>query len=385
MIRQATRCRLLISLLICLEATIQAQSDTTPPRLLSFNISPTTVNVSKGPATLNVRISASDDLSGFGSGSTGNGYIDIRLPSGSSPFGRGSLPLTGGTTLNPIFEFTLTVPQYYPSGLYPISLALIDNVFNTLRLSSSDLQARGFPSVITVTSDPTPVAYSAWTAIPHIATGEGWHTTVRTSGSCTGGCSLEVKTLDNSGIVQNTMTQDLPASTSRWARTFAIPYTVKLQTGWIEVKATSQQAVSLCASALFTNSESKQEASSGSTCAQQSGYLTGAIGSIQYFYSHVGSYRSGIALLNTAPMPLSVLLQWRDELDTVIASLTIPLASRQQVSFTSNEASEKFGRFLVLPDPLMSPAQKSQFATSIYSLGFQFSPFGSFTQLSTID
>jgi hypothetical protein len=134
--------------------TVVSLADTTPPRLVSFSISPTTVDVSNGPATLNVCIAAIDDLSGFGSGSTGNGSIDIRHSSGASPFGRGSLPITGGTNLNPIFGFSLTVPQFSQLGSYPINLTLIDNVFNTARFTPADVQSRGFPSAITVVSNP---------------------------------------------------------------------------------------------------------------------------------------------------------------------------------------------------------------------------------------
>jgi len=120
------------------------------------------MDTSSGPASLSVHIEAVDDLSGFGSGSTGNGSIDIRHENGSNPFGRGSLPITGGTNLNPIFEFTLTAPQYSPAGTYPISLALIDNVFNTTRLNSNDLAALGFPSQLTivdVSAVPVPPAF----------------------------------------------------------------------------------------------------------------------------------------------------------------------------------------------------------------------------------
>src|SRR6202011_841654 len=99
-----------------------------------------------GPGTPSWYKSALDDLSGFGSGSTGNGSIDVRHTSGSNPFGRGSLPITGGTPLNPTFDFTLTVPQFSPSGSYPINLTLTDNVFNTVRYSSADLQRLGFPA-----------------------------------------------------------------------------------------------------------------------------------------------------------------------------------------------------------------------------------------------
>jgi len=124
--------------------------DTTAPELLDFSLSATSVDTTAGPATVTVRIEAQDDLSGFGSGSTGNGWIDVRHTSGANPVGWGSLPITGGTLLHPIFELTLTFPQFSPAGSYPITLELLDNVFNSATFSSADLAGRGFPSEIVV-------------------------------------------------------------------------------------------------------------------------------------------------------------------------------------------------------------------------------------------
>ncbi|MCX6621199.1 MAG: hypothetical protein NTY38_08975 [Acidobacteria bacterium] len=352
---------------------------------MSFSISPTTVDTSSGPVTLNVRIAASDDLSGFGSGSTGNGSIDLRQPSGGNPFGRGSLPITGGTNLNPIFEFTLTVPQFSPSGPYPISIVLVDNVFNIQRVSPSDLAARGFPSAITVVTNQTNSTVSTVATIPHLATGEGWQTTVRTSGVCVDGCSVDTITYNSNGAVLNTTTANIAASQSTWAKVTVLPSTQALQTGWIEVKANAKSPVGLCASALFTNSISKQEASSASDCIQPSGWESGGAGGAQYFYSHLSGYASGVALLNKATVSLSVLLQWRDESGNVLANRTVPLLPKQQTSFTTTEPAGRYGRFVVTPDPSMTLVQQQEFAKSVYSLGFQFSPFGSFTQLAPID
>src|SRR5262245_24997528 len=83
--------------------TVAMSADTTPPELVSFSVSPLVIDTSTGPATISVRIEAHDDLSGFGSDSTGSGSIDIRHSSGGNPFGRGSLPITGGTSLDPVF------------------------------------------------------------------------------------------------------------------------------------------------------------------------------------------------------------------------------------------------------------------------------------------
>ncbi len=362
-----------------------AQSDTTPPQIVNFSISPTSVDVSNGPVTINVRIAASDNLSGFGSGSTGSGSIDIRHQSGANPIGRGSLPITGGTSLHPVFEFTLTMPQFSQTGVYPINITLIDNVFNTLYVTPDSLRLRGFPSAITVVAGQPSQLSSTITTIPHLATGDGWQTTIRASGACVEGCTLEIVTYDNYGTVIGTTTLPLSATSAKWARSIIVPSAPTLSTGWIEVKATSKSIVGICASALFTHSNSKQEASSSSSCIQASGWESGAFGAMHYFYSHVSGYTSGVALLNKAPVSLSASLEWRDESDVIVASRAITLLPRQQTSFTSSEAIGRYGRFSVVPDPSMTPAQKEQFGKSVYSLGFQFSPFGSFTQLAPIN
>jgi hypothetical protein len=107
------------------------------------------------------------------------------------------------------------------------------------------------------------------------------------------------------------------------------------------------------------------------------------VGEVQYFYSHQDGYTSGLALLNAGTVPLTVLLEWRDDTDAVIASRTLQLGPRRQTSFEVREAPGRFGRLLVRPDPT-KPLEHFLFQTAIHSLGFQFSPFGSFTQLPLI-
>lgn len=153
------RCLSLLMLLLSGPSITTAQvADTTPPQLVSFSITPVQIDASAGPVVIAVRIEATDDLAGFGSGSTGSGSIDIRHSSGSNPIGSGSLPITGGDTLNPVFEFNLTMPRYSKQGLYPINIRLIDNVFNSVSYTPAQLEALGFPGYIEVTSvgDETP-------------------------------------------------------------------------------------------------------------------------------------------------------------------------------------------------------------------------------------
>jgi hypothetical protein len=131
---------------------VTSAGDNTPPELVDFQVNPQVINTTNGEATVHVRIEARDDLSGFGSGSTGNGSIDIRSPSTQQAAGRGSLPITSGTNLEPVFEFDLTFPQFSQAGTWNISLVLIDNVFNEVRLNSADLQSLGYVS--TIENDP---------------------------------------------------------------------------------------------------------------------------------------------------------------------------------------------------------------------------------------
>ena len=130
--------------------------DTAPPQLVAFTVSPLVVDTTAGPATVTVHIEATDDRSGFGSGSTGNGSIDVRHSSDANPVGRGSLPLTSGTALHPSFDFTLSFPQASQPGSYPINLELIDNAFNHASFTPAALAARGMPSAIQVTSPSSP-------------------------------------------------------------------------------------------------------------------------------------------------------------------------------------------------------------------------------------
>jgi Viral BACON domain len=142
-----------------------ATADATPPLLVSFSISPLSVDTSAGAATLNVFIAAQDNSNGFGANAAGNGSISLALQSGTTVFSRQSLPMTGGTSTNPIFQFGFTVPQFSPSGVYSIGITLVDNASNTSIFTAATLQAMGFPSAITVTNS----AFGSITVSPSAA------------------------------------------------------------------------------------------------------------------------------------------------------------------------------------------------------------------------
>src|SRR3984893_13554756 len=88
--------------------TAVSPADTNSPQLLSFNVAPQLVDTSSRPTILSVTIAARDDSSGFGA-LAGNGSIAFTHESGTTVFGRQMLPITGGTTTFPVFQFLLTV------------------------------------------------------------------------------------------------------------------------------------------------------------------------------------------------------------------------------------------------------------------------------------
>src|SRR5260370_7293581 len=68
-----------------------AGADATPPQLVSFSISPLSVDTSSGPATLNVSISAQDS-NGFGANAAANGSLSAPLQPGNTIFSPQTLP-----------------------------------------------------------------------------------------------------------------------------------------------------------------------------------------------------------------------------------------------------------------------------------------------------
>jgi len=89
--------------------------DTTPPELVSFTVSPLVVDTSTGSASVSVRIEARDDISGLDRGGWSTGQLSFRHTSESNAVA-GVLLITGGTNLEPIFEFDLTFPQLIGIG-----------------------------------------------------------------------------------------------------------------------------------------------------------------------------------------------------------------------------------------------------------------------------
>ncbi len=107
------------------DLTVISDQDITPPQIKSFAISPASVDVSSGPATITVTIAASDDRTGVNLGSRCFLYLALVLvgPSGSQPREIGCWGMTriGGSDMDGVWTGTFIMPQYSESGTWKVN------------------------------------------------------------------------------------------------------------------------------------------------------------------------------------------------------------------------------------------------------------------------
>ena len=149
---------MVLAVALCLQASPAAAevSDTSAPELVEFGVSPASVDVSAGPATVTLRARITDDLSG---------HAPSALVSGSSltlqgPSGYGSPSISAffyqaqrvdGDVLDGVYELEVTVPQFAEAGTWSVSsLSLRDAVGNNAWLDAADVAALGLDTTFEV-------------------------------------------------------------------------------------------------------------------------------------------------------------------------------------------------------------------------------------------
>jgi hypothetical protein len=126
-----------------------AQQDTTPPALVQLDFSPKTIDVGVSDAVVNCTVQVSDDLSGFLSG-----FVRFNGPSVSHQCSFGASNLISGDRFDGVYQGVVTIPQFSPQGTWEVgAVVLIDEVNNSINLSTPDLAAMGFPTQLEVVSD----------------------------------------------------------------------------------------------------------------------------------------------------------------------------------------------------------------------------------------
>ncbi len=133
-------------------------SDTTPPALTSLIFSPPLFNTSTAQQTVNVTLSATDNLSGvdFSPTTTTLAWVETYFQSPSlgqsvyvNPFA-GAVTLAGGP-LSGTFQLSAVWPRFSEEGTWQMHLTLKDAAWNQVTYTPAMLQALGIPSTVVVT------------------------------------------------------------------------------------------------------------------------------------------------------------------------------------------------------------------------------------------
>jgi hypothetical protein len=141
--------------------TVTIPADTEAPTLSDVTITPGAVDVSFQAATVIVRATVADAGTGV---STVDGAI--RSPSGVQSTGSHSsfMPVSG-TRASGTFEIAFTIPLSAQAGDWKLLLNVRDGLGNTLSLGPDQLQARGLPNTVAVTSGAADATAPALTGL----------------------------------------------------------------------------------------------------------------------------------------------------------------------------------------------------------------------------
>jgi hypothetical protein len=123
-----------------------AQSDTTPPKLISFSFCPTAIDATRDYASVYSTIATSDNLSGID-----HVGVVFRSASGAQTAGGGGGTLISGTITDGVFRLESRFPQYSEFGTWTVALVgLYDRTGNTIVIPTAELNARGFNTQLVI-------------------------------------------------------------------------------------------------------------------------------------------------------------------------------------------------------------------------------------------
>ena len=131
------------------QLTVISTQDASPPQLVDLDFSPTTVDVTGGPANVTLTFQVTDDLAGLQSG-----VLEFHSPSPEvQVVGRGftQVELLSGDDKDGTYQLTMTIPQFSEAGTWNLArVFLLDKVSNAVGLTTAELAALGFPTQLTV-------------------------------------------------------------------------------------------------------------------------------------------------------------------------------------------------------------------------------------------
>ena len=116
-----------------------SQEDVTAPELVELTLGSSEVDVSDGAGMIDVRVKASDDLSGIRSI-----QLEFGSPTGEQSEGRSAREPVAGTYKDGEYAIRLTLPQYSETGTWRLKYVWIsDNVGNSREYRPGELTALG--------------------------------------------------------------------------------------------------------------------------------------------------------------------------------------------------------------------------------------------------
>ena len=124
-------------------------SDVAPPAIQSLTFTPTSIDVSSGPANVTFSLHVTDNLSGASS-------VRVFLANpGRTVTVLGILVRTAGTPQDGMWTGTVQVPQFATAGTWQLSsVQVLDFAGNNAQIVTAVLASNGFPTDVVVTSNP---------------------------------------------------------------------------------------------------------------------------------------------------------------------------------------------------------------------------------------
>ena len=129
---------------------VLALCDTAAPALTAFSFTPSTINTTSAAQTVSCNMTLTDALSGVTSAS-----CLFVSPDSAYSQSCNAAALTSGTPQNGVWSCVITFPRYSQSGVWTVIVSAPDAAGNN---ASIDPSLDGFPSDLTITSDPDIVA-----------------------------------------------------------------------------------------------------------------------------------------------------------------------------------------------------------------------------------
>ena len=141
----------LVHAFLAMPAPGVAQTDTTPPQLVSFTFSPASIDTTTGAQSVAITARVTDDISGVAVF-----CASFRSPSGQQVIGN-CFARVSGTTLDGIWEGAIHFPTGVEAGMWHLAdghVLVGDQVNNNRTYLESELLALGFPTTLQVNTTP---------------------------------------------------------------------------------------------------------------------------------------------------------------------------------------------------------------------------------------